>query len=70
MKFLLIMTVCSQINAQCLPPMKHDVLYSSHYDCATAGYLNAMGAMRQIGQDLVNRDQVVISFKCESVDEI
>jgi len=50
--------------------MQHDVLYSSYYDCATAGYLNAMGAMRQIGQDLVNQDQVVISFKCESVNEI
>ena len=70
MKFLLIMTVCSQINAQCLPPMQHDVLYSSHYDCANAGYLNAMGGMRQVGQERVNKDKVVISGKGESGEGI
>ena len=29
--------------------------YKTHFDCATAGYLNAMGLMREFGEPEVNR---------------
>tara|TARA_A100001037_G_scaffold282149_1_gene286492 strand:- start:307 stop:468 length:162 start_codon:yes stop_codon:yes gene_type:complete len=38
--------------------------YKTHFDCATAGYLNAMGLMRELGKAEVNRSQISIQFKC------
>ena len=64
MKFLLVLTVCSAIAEVCLPPAEMWPLYDSHYDCATAGYLNAMGLMRELGEDDVNRSQITVQFKC------
>ena len=67
MKFLLIATICSQIHLECLPPVEHSQHYISHYDCATAGYLNAMGLMRELGEDEVNRSQITVQFKCQMI---
>jgi hypothetical protein len=39
--------------------------YKTHFDCATAGYLNAMGLMRELGEPEVNRSQITVQFKCE-----
>jgi|TARA_R100000329_G_scaffold141920_1_gene125000 hypothetical protein len=38
--------------------------YKTHFDCATAGYLNAMGLMRELGEFEVNRSQITVQFKC------
>tara|TARA_A100000171_G_C2025490_1_gene93182 strand:- start:332 stop:493 length:162 start_codon:yes stop_codon:yes gene_type:complete len=38
--------------------------YKTHFDCATAGYLNAMGLMRELGEAEVNRSQITVQFKC------
>ncbi len=38
--------------------------YMTHFDCATAGYLNAMGLMRELGEAEVNRSQITVQFKC------
>ena len=67
MKFLLILSVCSASFQTCLPPVKNDVFYDSHFDCATAGYLNAMGMMRDIGVEITNEQRIVISFQCKEI---
>ena len=64
MKFLLIATICSQIHLECLPPIEHSQHYRSHYDCATAGYLNSMGLMREFGEPKVNDNKIMVAFKC------
>ena len=65
MKFLLVLSVCSASFQTCLPPVTNDVFYDSHFDCATAGYLNAMGMMRDMGVEQINEQRIVISFKCK-----
>ncbi len=65
-KFLLIMQVCSAIQMSCMDRMIAGE-YTTHFDCATAGYLNAMGLTREIGQDVVNRDRITIKFECKPV---
>ena len=65
MKFMLVMTLCSATFKTCLPPSNITPVYESYYDCATAGYLNAMGLMRELGPDEVNRSQITIQFKCK-----
>ena len=63
MKFLLIMQVCSAIHLACMDEMTAGE-YKTHFDCATAGYLNAMGLMRELGEAEVNRSQITVQFKC------
>ena len=63
MKFLLIMQVCSALHMSCMNEMPAGE-YKTHFDCATAGYLNAMGLMREVGHEVVNRDQITVQFKC------
>tara|TARA_Y100000004_G_scaffold80772_1_gene90786 strand:+ start:808 stop:978 length:171 start_codon:yes stop_codon:yes gene_type:complete len=41
--------------------------YPTHFDCATAGYLNGIGLMRELGEAEVNRSQVTVKFKCKKV---
>ena len=44
--------------------------YPNHYDCATAGYLNAMGLTRELGHEEVNRSRITIKFECRPVGSI
>ena len=62
MKFLLVLTVCSAVAEVCLPPGEMWPLYDSHYDCATAGYLNSMGLMRAFREPKVNDDKIMVAF--------
>ena len=69
MKFLLIMQVCSALHMSCMDSMEAGI-YKTHFDCATAGYLNAIGLTREVGQDVVNRDRITIKFECRAVGSI
>ena len=66
MKFLLIMQVCSALHLSCMNEMPAGE-YSTHFDCATAGYLNAIGLTREVGEDISNRDRITIKFECKPV---
>ena len=68
MKFLLIMQVCSALHLSCMDTMEV-CMYKTHFDCATAGYLNAIGLTREVGQDVVNRDRITIKFECRPITE-
>ena len=66
MKFLLIMQVCSALHMSCMDTMEVG-MYKTHFDCATAGYLNAIGLTREIEERVVNRDRITIKFECRPI---
>ena len=66
MKFLLIMQVCSAMQMSCMDRMDAG-MYKTHFDCATAGYLNAIGLTREVGQTIVDRDRITVKFECKPV---
>ena len=66
MKFLLIMQVCSALHMSCMDTMEVGI-YKTHFDCATAGYLNAIGLTREIEERVVNRDRITIKFECRPI---
>ena len=66
MKFLLIMQVCSALHMSCMDSMIAGE-YSNHFDCATAGYLNAIGLTREVGQVVVDKDRITVKFECKPV---
>ena len=66
MKFLLIMQVCSAMQMSCMDRMEVG-MYKTHFDCATAGYLNAIGLTREVGQTIVDRDRITVKFECKPI---
>ena len=66
MKFLLIMQVCSAMQMSCMDRMDAGI-YKTHFDCATAGYLNAIGLTREVGQVVVDKDRITVKFECKPV---
>ena len=66
MNFLLIMQVCSAMQMSCMDRMEVG-MYKTHFDCATAGYLNAIGLTREVGQTAVDRDRITVKFECKPV---
>jgi hypothetical protein len=49
MKFLLIITMCSSIYANCMPPVQVEEIYDSHYDCALDGYNLSADIIENLG---------------------
>ena len=66
MKFLLIMQVCSAVHLACMNETPAGE-YKTHFDCATAGYLNAIGLTRELGESEVNRSRITIKFECKPI---
>ena len=62
-KFMLIMQICSAVHMNCMDEKPIGV-YSSHYDCVTAGYINAIGTTQNIGPEEVEKNKIVIKFSC------
>ena len=69
MKFLLVIQICSVITQQCTQPVEVG-RYKDHYDCATAGFINAMGAIREIGVEEVKKNKLLVNFYCKEQETI
>ena len=69
MKFLLVIQICSVITQQCTQPVEIG-RYKDHYDCATAGFINAMGTIREIGPEEVNNNKLLVNFYCKEQEFI
>jgi hypothetical protein len=69
MKFLLIIQICSIVTQQCTGSYEIG-RYKDHFDCATAGFLNAMGAIREIGVEEVNKNKLLVNFSCKEQESI
>jgi len=70
LKFIIVLTVCSSVYQECLPPVYHKQHFDTHYDCATYGYNLAKDMMAEMGQKFVNEDKVIIGFKCKTISDI
>ena len=70
MKFILILNICSAVHFNCLPPIEDNFVFNSWQECANAGYLRAIQETNKMDSGIVNRNQVVVNFACQSVEEI
>ena len=69
MKFLLVIQICSILAQQCTGSYEIG-RYKDHYDCATAGFINAMGTIREIGVEEVNKNKLLVNFSCKEQESI
>ena len=68
MKFLLIITMCSSIYANCMPPVQVEEIYDSHYDCALDGYNLSADIIENLKPNKVNADRIYLSFACKPME--
>ena len=69
MKFMLILNICSFVHLNCLPKIHDNFVFNSWSECANAGYLRAIQTTNKMDSDIVNRNQVVVNFKCVPVEQ-
>jgi hypothetical protein len=71
MKWILIITVCSSIDLQCLQPIQlSDTTYSSWRSCALAGYKATHNLISQFPAGVVNNKKLLGKFSCAEINEL
>jgi hypothetical protein len=65
MKYLLVIQICSSVMQTCTDPMPIYPMYSSHYNCATGGFLSGISVIRELGEEKVNKDKIYVNFMCQ-----
>jgi hypothetical protein len=69
MKFLLTIQICSVLMQQCTEPFKMG-FYDSHYDCATAGFIQGLSGLREFGKEYTDEKRMLINFSCTPQESI
>ena len=69
MKFILVIMICSSTMQVCTPPKETNV-YSTWFECASNGYMEAYKLNKIIGNDVVNKQKTIINFQCRVVNNI
>jgi len=69
MKFILILNICSAVHLNCLPVIYDSFVFNSWKECANAGYQRSIEEINKIDSGIVNRNKVLVNFKCEEVKE-
>ena len=52
---------------QCTDPIKMGT-YNSHYDCATAGFIQGLGGLREFGKEYVDKNRMLVNFSCTPLE--
>lgn len=67
MKFLLVITICSNIYQTCMPPSEIYPMYDNYNACSIAGYLNSITIIQELGPKRVEADRVAVHFECKQM---
>ena len=66
MKYLLILWVCSAINASCIvPPITTSEIYNSHNACVSAGYAQGYNVFKAIDSIIAEQQRLFVAFNCK-----
>ena len=69
MKFLLVIKICSALHGDCLPE-QNGTTHDSWFNCAASGTNETTQLMELIGEDLINRNKIYITFSCRPQNEV
>ena len=70
MKFILVISLCSFVNNQCLPPVEVDKKYNSWNDCVIAAIDISKDILIAQGKENVNKNKLATRFNCNEVNII
>ena len=69
-KFILVISLCSFINNQCLPPIEVKVEYNSWKECTTAALEISKQLIIAQEDNFINNNKVATKFMCEEVSKV
>ena len=69
-KFILVISLCSFINNQCLPPTEVKVEYNSWKECTTAALEISKQLIIAQEDNFINNNKVATKFMCEEVSKV
>ena len=70
MKFILVISLCSFVNNQCLPPAEVKDEYDSWKDCAIAALEISKEIIKAQENNLVNDNKLATKFMCNESKKI
>ena len=70
MKFILIFTMCSLVNQECVPSWQDEdaIKFMNYSDCRIYGHRLAGNILETIGKD-VDKARIIINFNCKEIVE-
>ena len=69
MKFVLLLTMCSYMSGNCLPPYEWPTQFDNAYDCSITGYEESIRKLKEIGPIEVNKHKISITFSGARIQE-
>ena len=67
--FILVISLCSFVNNQCLPPIEVKEKYNSWNDCTLAALNISTSILTSQGMDNVNKNKLATKFSCTPIKE-
>ena len=64
MKFILVLTLCSQTYGSCMPPVQNSIYYNSFRDCTMAGYEESLKILKAFSIKEFEDKKLYTSFAC------
>jgi len=54
-KYIMMIKICAATYGDCMPELRHPVVYNDWYSCAMAGLTEVKDLMKEVGQEVVKR---------------
>ena len=64
MKYILIMQLCSALSGTCEKPYTPSITFDTFYYCGISGYSIAGSTIKEMKQELVNKNKMYVRFGC------
>jgi len=64
MKFVLIIQLCSALSGTCEKPYSPAIIFDTFYNCGIGGYSIAGSKIKEMKQELVNKNKLYVKFGC------
>ena len=69
MKYVIILYLCSFINAQstCYSEKIVSLEFNDYYDCILEGYKQSYSHLANLDKDRINKEKLAIRFQCKEI---
>ena len=64
MNFILSLVICSAVAVECQPSFKNKEIFEDWSSCIYQGYNDSIQLLNIMGDDYINKNQILIKFGC------
>jgi len=67
MNFIVIIQICSAVFMECGNPTAIYPPYNTWNNCIQSGYEHSLNVVKDLGKEEINKNKIMITFKCEEL---